>query len=347
MAVLNIGLSASITGIQSQVDALLTDIASFQESIALQATFIPPNPAAVAVGFTTATDPVSLALALNPSNFATGAASFNADLVTELGLIEAQLAVIGELVANFDAGLSSGDLAGWSYAGRAAGFGESLAAQTRTGFGSVAADDNINALVIATELFASWESFSLGFNVGDSADEEIQGPSTTAQNLTFLGTLGGGDWNTGLLAARLPIDIFLLELQAASASLQAQIQVSLGINLPPIDVLLGISANFDVSGLVAGLAIRADLLAQIQILQGRIDLLLQAITNFQLALSGGGLTLWVYGGPASEFGASFEQEVVGGLPNANGPEAPVYGLAIASQNPDAWASFGLIFKNAA
>ena len=159
-----------------------------------------------------------------------------------------------------------------------------------------------------------------------------------------MGVLGGAEWNTGVLDIYARIELLLLELQALKASIQAQIELSLGLNLPDPTVIVeaGLAIDLDLA-LENIINVQVDLTAQLELFQLRIDLILELIAELNAQLSAGGLTVWSYSGTAGQLGAEFATAIADGLPNAGGPNAPAYGLAIACASPSAWASFGNIF----
>lgn len=342
VAALNVGLAAAPAGIQAEIAKLTAQISGLAGAIAAQlqvtANF-PPNLTGYATAFATL-DASALLAAFNPANWVTLNAGANVELVAELGLIEAQLAVVGALVAPFEAGLAAPGIAGYSYAGRAAGFGHALAAATAGGIGSIPPTQNVNALIIGCADFDAWGAFSAGFNTGPSAQIDL-GSIATPDSLRFLGSLGGGQWNTGLRDVFGVLASFLLELEGAKAALEAQIELSVGVNLPDPGVV--INADIDVGAALENLVgVQADITADITLLQARIDFLLDLVAS--ITLSGGGLTLWSYSGPAGALGSSFAPLVANGLPGVGGPNTPAYGVALACADAAAWANFGLIFK---
>jgi hypothetical protein len=70
---------------------------------------------------------------------------------------------------------------------------------------------------------------------------------------------------------------------------------------------------------------------------------LPASDDLALQLSAGGLAVWVYAGPASEFGAALQAATEHGIPGGHGPAANAYGVAVACAIPGVWSTFGSIF----
>jgi hypothetical protein len=193
---------------------------------------------------------------------------------------------------------------------------------------------------MATEDFSAWGSFSLGFNTGRSATQPATGEAGT---LDYLGVLDGGQLDTGVLKASLPIALYLLELQGLKVNLEAQLQVTLGLNLPPLPAL---AAAFDVSipDLFANLlTVKTDFTLELQGLNAQLQLLLDLTTELGLMISGGGLSVWSYSGPAGALGQDLRSVLAAGLPGGTGPNTPAYGLVVACELPAVWSTFGLIF----
>lgn len=346
VSVLNVGLAATPPGLQAQIALLEGELVKLQGSLAAEAalTVSPPSLGLAAAAAAMLTPP-TIVQALG--NVLTASATLNLEAVAELGLVELQLAAVGELSGRLQAGLDAGGLAAWTYRGHARGHGERLRAATSRGFGDVGPEQPISALILATESFSAWGNFGASFNVGDTVKrKEITGPTTTEERLVFLGALTGGQLNTGLAEFALPIDLFRLQLEGAKLNLQAQIDVSLGLNLPSIEALLAIDVDLEVA-LNAFVSVDLAVAAQIELTLGKIEALLKLIGDISVRLSGGGLSLWVYSGTAAGLGQAFASAMAGGMPGGSGPLAPVYGITIATAIPSAWADFGLIFKTAA
>jgi len=338
---LNIGLAMAPIALNAEITKLQADITGFgiaaEAQVSMVASF-PPNVEGYVTVFPLALDVTALASAFNPLNWVSLNADANASLVIEIGLIDAMLEIVGTVALAFEAGLSSGSLAGWSYAGRTAGFGSRLIPATENGFGTIAPDDQISALIIACADFGSWQGFSTGFNTGASSTDDLGVTTTGEERLRFLGEIGGGEWNIGVYDVFARINLFLLELRGLKAAIEAQIDLSLGLNLPDVSVV--VDAGLDVA---LSLALEALVDVQLDIL--RIEAILELAASIALSLSGGGLTFWSYTGRAADLGREFAPEVAGGLPGTTtGPSAPAYGVVIATKSPSAWASFGSIFK---
>ena len=341
----NLGLVASLPALTAEIDQLTLDLSRLGVALEAQVTFglnLPPNITAYLSQFALNFDVSVLVSSFNPTNWVTLNADANVELVVELGLIDAKLAVVAAIDAELSAGLDTGSLTAWTYAGNARGFGTELKYATQNGFGSVAPTADINAIIIGCEDFSSWENFGASFNIGTSADEDL-GTTSTQQDLLCLGTLTGGQLNTGVLELYARLRLFLLELQGLRAAVLAQIDLSLGLNLPDPQVIIDAGLEIDLDLAMDNLVnIQVDIAAQLEGIQLKIDLLLELIAEISAQLSGGGLTVWSYSGPAGLFGSEFAPEIINGMPGASGPGATVYGLVIACAFPAAWASFGNI-----
>lgn len=348
VSAINLGLVASVSGLQAEVTKLEADVTNFTPGIAAQveiALDFPPDPLSYTAALSASIDPLNVAAELNPGNFVAAGADTNAELVVQKGLIDGQLAIVSEVTETVGAGLAAGELAGWSYAGRGPGFGDQLVPATENGFGTTAPGDLIQAVIIVTESFASWQAFSGGVNTGTSAAAEV---TADVERLQFMGTLGGADWNTGSADLLARIELFLDELRGAKAIIDAQIDLSLGLNLPDAEVIADASgavvADFGIDGLLDNFVnVSVDLDADIGFLTAKIEFLFNLIAEIGGDLSAGGLTIWFYDGPASQLGAALRGEIADGLPGGSGPSAPIYGLVIAGP-ADSMLTFGSVFK---
>jgi hypothetical protein len=343
VAALNIGLAAAPTGLSSAIAKLSANISQLTAALTTQLSvtaIFPPNLPGFAAQFGLALNPAGLLAAFNPANWVTLNAGANVELAAQLGFIEAQLAIVAALAADFQAGVSAPVIAGWSYAGRAARFGPELETATRSGFGRTAPNTQIRALIIATENFASWGSFSQGFRTGFSGTPA----ETTDARLVFLGELGGGEWNSGVQSLLSQFNLLLAELQGTKVTLHAQIALSLGIDLPDPTVIVDAGLSIDLDAALGNLVnVQADLTAEISGLQARIDALLELVANISIQLSAGGLSFWTYSGTAGDLGTALRAELQHGLPGGSGPGAVAYGLALAGA-PASMSLFGSIFK---
>lgn len=342
---INLGLEASVSGLQAEVTKLEADLSDLAPAVSGKVTLaadLPADPLSYTARLAAETTSAEIAAQLTPGGVTFAAGDANVELVARLGLIDGQLAIVQGVTQTVGAGLAAGELAGWSYAGGSAGFGEKLDPATASGFGATAPGDQIQAVIIATESFASWQAFSGGMNTGTSSAAE-----TTAgiRDLRFMGILGGADWNTGTADLFGRISLFLDELEAAKANIEAQIGFTVGADLPEAAVIAeasaGIAAELGIDGLLANFEADVDL--GVDFLNAKIEFLLGLIAEIGGDLSAGGLTIWTYTGSAGQLGAALRGAIVSGLPGGSGPNAPIYGLVIAGP-AESMLTFGSIFK---
>ena len=343
---INLGLAAGAASIAEKVTKLTADIskltAALDTQLSVTANF-PPNLAGYAVAFAATLDPTALASAFNPLNWITLNAGANLSLLADLALADAQIALVEPTVLDLEAGLAAPGIVGWSYSGRAAGFGRTLEAATRAGFPSAGPDRDVSAIIIACADFASWGAFSAGFHTGDSSIRSL--PATTdEERLRFLGSLGGGQWNTGAQALLSGLSLLLSGLRGAKSGAEAQIDLSLGIGLPDPSAIVNAGLSIDIDAALASMvSVQTDLTATIGAIQADSDATLSLTAELDAQLSAGGLTLWAYSGPASGLGSAFAPEVASGLPGAgSGPDGAIWGAAVACADPGAWAGFGRV-----
>ncbi len=198
----NIGLQSGVTALGVEIDALGEDIVEIQAGAAAQVTYsasLPPNIPTLAAQFTAALTLANLTNQLNPTNWVTVGATANGEFLAQLGILNGFISLLSPIVMAMEAGLSTGGLYAWSYAGRARAFGTRLRAATQYGFGSTGPSQNVNAVIIAAAEHSSWASFSAGVYVGTSADEDL-GTETTQEALISLGALNGYQLDTGVLS---------------------------------------------------------------------------------------------------------------------------------------------------
>jgi hypothetical protein len=241
VSALNIGVVAGIPALQSKIEQLSLEIGRLVEAIVAQAKVSLNIPTLPELAASYAIYIRDFALTFDPTNLFNASAGARADILAQLGLVEAEIAIVGEIVATFEAGLDAGNLSLWTYAGRAASFGTELQAQTISGYPDVEADEQIQALIIATEDFTSWGNFSATFNTGTTSLREID--PTSVADLSFEGVFGGGQLNTGVLDLSQPIELYLLELEAIKLNLEFALGITFGLNLPDLDVLLELALD--------------------------------------------------------------------------------------------------------
>lgn len=339
---INIGLASAVVGLSAEVTKLQADLSKLDVAVAGQlkvtANF-PPNAPLFAAAIGGWLTPVQIAAAF--AGFPFISADVNADASAQLGIVQAQITVVLEIVTALELGLGAAAIAGWSYAGRAPGFGNALAEDTENGFPGFAPDAQIEAVIIATESFGSWQSFSEGVDTGGTAEEQA---AADLENLRFMGAKTGAGWNLGVASVFARIRLFLLELQGLAATLEAQIQVSLGIGLPPVQALVDFGLEFDVDVLLDNLVnVQTDFDAAITGLTAVIDARLAFIADLNAQLSAGGLAFWTYSGRADGLGASLRDAMLNGVPSGSGPKAVAYGVALAG-TASSMGTFGGIFK---
>jgi hypothetical protein len=348
VSAINVGLAGSVAGFGVQAAKLQADITKLglsgiaQGQVALN---FPPNPLSYAGAATAALSPALLASILNPITIVGGSVDAALDVTLDLAIVTAQLAVVESLAASFSVGIESGGIAGWSYAGHAAGFGTELDRYTVNGFGKTPASAEVQAVIITTEDFDAWGAFSQSVNTGGTANATAD--ANLAQ-LAYLGELSGGRWNSGVARLSAKLKLFVAELRGRKSSLEASLEFMLGLDLPDptvvVDAGLSVFAEVGIDGLLDNMVnVRADLAASIGTVQGKLDLLLDGAADVAAQLSAGGLTFWTYSGTAGELGAALRSEIAGGIPGGSGPRAPAYGLALAGA-PGAMTLFGTIFK---
>jgi len=342
---INIGLAGSLVGLTAEIAKLQAELTGIASALETQLTFssnFPPNLAGYAVQFTTAFDPTWMAALFSPANWATLNTDANADLVLQLGFVDGQLAITTPLVEGLEVGVSAGALTGWTYSGRARGFGTELTAATVNGFAGIHPDTQIDAIIIATANFASWQAFGEGFLVGTSDDEDL-GASTSRERLQGMGVLNGGNWNGGVDQILSPLRIFLAELEGRKSAIEYQLEVTVGLNLPDPGEIIDFGLTLDLeAALESMVTVQTDLDLQVTGLNAKIDALFDLIFDLTVQLSAGGITVWSYSGRAGSLGAEFAPEVDDGLPGAGDASSSTYGIAIATALPSAWVDFGNI-----
>jgi hypothetical protein len=339
VSAVNVGLTASLPGLAAEVTRLEADITGLAPAVTANVELgldFPPNPISIQAALETVADLAELTVELNPTNILTVGADANLDLVAELGLVNIALSVAEDLAADLDAGLAVGSISGWSYSGGARNFGAALKVATADGYGTVAATTEVSATLIACESPSSWDAFDDGIYVGSERAD-----------LHYLGELGAWQWSTGLVDVMVPILLFVDELQALKVALEAQIQLTLGLNLPEPQIIM--DAVLDVLGSVSLETMLDDMVnvvvdfdLTIEGIQARIDWLLELTSSIETQLSAGGLSVWQYSGPAANLGSEFAVAIAEGVPSGNGPSAAIDGLVLAF-SPAAAGNFGNVF----
>ena len=293
-----------------------------------------PNPANIGLQLGALEADIALAvsapaLAVTPPGVTldlVGAADIQGDIVSLLPSI----AMAAKLKAGIAGALDLPGLHWWSYSGPAAAFGSGLETFTRGGWPSVKVDDSINALIIATESFSSWGPFSASIAVP-------QGPG----GLHYAGLLK--PIRVFKFAKQLVnyLDSFILRFEGKQFALQAQLDIALGVTLPDVGVALtaSIAAAASIPAIIANLGLTIDASVKfVPAINAKLALLLKLSLDFgAILLSGGGLSVWKYSGPAANLGVEFAAAMTSGLPNGSGPNTPAYGMVLATNNPASWA----------
>lgn len=337
LSAVNLGLQASIAGLTAKVAKLgvdLTDFGAALEAGILVAADFPPDPTAYGAALASFT-PADIIAAFDPTTWVALAADSNVDVGIRLGVVSLQVAAVGALFGALDIGLGAGKLWGWSYSGGARQFGLDLTAATQNGFGHTGPTEQIEATIIATESFTSWQQLASSMDLRDPA------------GLIFLGERTADRWSAQVADLRLQLGRFKAELDGLKANLEASLAFSLGINLPDPQVVIGAGASvlldWGLDGLLENLVtVRSDLTATIGAIQADIDAILEMVAQLNAQLSAGGFAVWKYSGRAMDMGREFARAVDNGLPEGSGPGAGVYGLIIGGSG-DAMSAFASIF----
>lgn len=348
VSAINVGLAASLGGIAAKAAKLQADATKLIPALAGQIKLgldFPPSPTAYAGSIGAMLNPLELAAVVNPLNMAGASADLLVDLAVDLAFVSAQLEVVEGLQTTLNLGLDAGGIAGWSYSGPAAGFGSELERQTKTGFGSTAADAQIQAVIIATESLAAWQAFSKSVDTGGTANAPAD---AQAARLAFLGELSGRHWNGGVAALAGSLDLLVADFRGQKSGIEASAKMAAGLTLPNVSAIvnagLSVVADVGIGGLMDNmLNVSADLTGAIGGVTGQIDALLALSADIAGQLAAGGLMFWTYSGPAAGLGAALRAELGSGIPGGSGPRAPAYGLALAG-TPASMATFGSIFK---
>lgn len=348
ISVLNPGLALSVTGLGQEVAKLQAEISALDVAVVAKlkvtAQFPPALPQYAGVIASSLSVP-ELTARMNPTNWVTMGASISTDIAAQLGLIEAQLAVMVPLVGKILLGLDSGGISGWSYTGPTSGFGQTLNTAVQPGFSGVTPTENVSGIVIATEDSAAWGALAEGIRI------HVEQATSAVRKLMAYGPRTGASWNFGTAALSERLRLFLAQLRGAKLQLEANAQLALGLNLPDPSLIvnggLDVVARLGISGLLDNLVnVQTDLGAVISGLNAKITATLNLAASLTTQLAFGGLSFWSYSGPANELGAALASELGGGLPGGTGIGAPLYGLALAGKVP-AMTQLGNIIKTAA
>jgi hypothetical protein len=128
----NVGLNASLGALTIEIAQLEVDLSGLIPAIAgqLQLSIDVPNIPAFLVNLGVLLNPIQVALEVNPGAITLNGIDAAAELLLELGLVEAKLAALLEITVPLELGLGAGGIAGWSYSGTTRGFGEALRTAT-------------------------------------------------------------------------------------------------------------------------------------------------------------------------------------------------------------------------
>lgn len=334
---LNVGLGSASAGVSAEVAKLQADASNLdvalKGSIDVAAHF-PPDPVSIAAVIGAGLSASELSAIMNPAGWVTIGAEANIDIALQLGFIEGQIGAVAQAKGAISAGLDAGGISGWSYFGRCSGLGAELAPQVRFGFGGLGPADEVTAIVIVTESFASWRELSKSM-----AAAPANTPATSAESrIVSHGPRSGADWNTGTAELGARIDAFSEELDGLKASLEEQAELSLGLNLPDVEPI--VDAGIEIFGSIGadGIAdnlvnVRTDVTGLIQGISADAGAIASVLADVDAQLSAGGFATWSYRGRADQLAKEVEQAMANGLPNGSGPSSPVYALVLAGSLP--------------
>ena len=349
VSALNVGLAAGLPVLTAKLADLnvqwteLTE-ASVEATLQVQP-FNLPDLLSVTTALNASFNPLDVALEMNPLAITANASLDVLAIEAQIIATDVTLSLATEVTASFEAGLRTPGLSLWTYSGGAAAFGEQV-----TRWNGVVGSDptqDVQAIVVLTESFASWQAFGQGFNVGATAVSPAEGGASGS--LRALGSFSGAELNVGVAGVFQLAQQYQAALEALKLSLGEQRDFMLGIGLPSPDVIvtagLDIVADLGFDALFENVvSLNVDFSAQIAGIRAQIDGVLALQADLTTQLSAGGLAVWRYSGAANMMAAAFEGVLAEGIPGgAGGALAPVYGIIVASDSPAAMASFGLIF----
>lgn len=344
VSALNIGVAGALPGIQAQVTELQIDLTKLGVIVTDLLPILALNlPTTAALGPAFALHLAHLPTIFLPTNWVKANVGFSADVGVQLGIVDLALELVTKIAASLELGLTTGGLQTWTYLGPAGKFASALAA-------AVGRDARaVQGFVVACESLDNWGKFSVTFNTGSTTTQGQLRPGES--KLTYLGGLTGAQLNTGAFHVKQVIDLYLLHLTGLRATLQAKLDLSLGVTPPNVT---GITANLKaalphIDLMVENLInVKFDPQVHITGINARIDAFLKLIGTLSASLSGGGLTFWSYNGQASGLGTELAAQTSGrGLPGGSGPDATIYAVATICASPSAFADFSLIFGRAA
>lgn len=342
LSVFNPGAVSASAGLSGSASALLTPLAAHIEgTLAAQAQLIlyPPSLTAQLADANALIASITLALTLGVPAVdarASAIATFQADILAQIGTLEAQLSLIAELQASLGA-----EIRAYTYSGPTQDLGSALRGATANGLGGAGPQSETYALVLATTL-------------GPSADalEELFGYEFGAAGLVDRGAIPLGSANP--VVAGVAADL-ALNVNGNLAGLYAQLQGAIDL---AASIEVGFLAQLDfAASLVATLT--AAISVGIPSVSVQLSALAQALADLQAAkaefeaqiafaadLSAGALTAQAlglfYNGPARELGNEVASAVSGGV-QGGGPADPLDAIIIAANNPLALEAMGVLY----
>jgi len=318
---LNLGASLALVGLQADVARLQNLVSQFAEGTLASAELkagVGVSPADILAGMT-----AWASLDIMGPTLDIGA-SFTADASIELGLVNAEIAIVEQIQAAIAASLGVGGIAAWTYAGNAHGFGSTLADSIKNDW-SEPSDNITYALIAATEDPTAWKSIKQLWDTGAAA---YITSATDKEDLRYRGELKGAQLNLG--AQIYDFADLLAQLYGLRASLEAQADAYLGIGLPSI------SADFDLSiDVEAVVAAFADFSLDIELPD--LNFTLGLIAQYSALI--GSADVWLWKGKKGALGTDFNAAISNGLPNGSGPNSAIYGIVLAAASPEAWVAF--------
>lgn len=330
---ITLGMVAALPTLQAEVTQLGLDLADLATtSIKLAANALtPPDPTAFLTGVSAL--PLMLPTITDPTKIVAAGAEANVELIAKLGVVSLALEAGEPIGARLTAGLGGGGFGVWCYSGTCAG----LVSLSPGAFGQ----GWERGILLATESLSTWGTFGQSVNTGQSGSASAGGPPT----LTHLGSWSAGKLCPGFLEVSGQVGKFLLRLRGMKASLEGDIALTLGLNLPnPLEVLDEINALIAEAEqlLESMLQVPIDLTVDIGTIQARLDVVLEMTGKITAQLSAGGMAAWGYSG-GSDLGGDIASALASGIPGGSGAGADIRAMMIAHASPDIWSPFGLIF----
>lgn len=325
LSVLNVGIAAAMPGVVAQATVLLADLAAMAPAPLLQTAFaaspplLPDLDSLVAAG----DNLLAYASTLNPANWGPAAASVNVSVAADLGFAEAQLAIVGQALGAVEAGVATGGIATWCYAGPAPSYFDGLLDRAASEY--YLREQVVDAFVVATDSDAAWATFAAGFN--DAGLRDSPGP-----RIVYSGGASAGNLLTSLGRAYDVVRNLYLDLGARTTKLEADLQLTLGLDLPdPLDLMVPVDVD------LGAITATVDFDSMFQAVGLQVDAVLDLVAELDLQLSGQALACWHFRGPAGSMGA----EVSRAVGERFGGDVRVAVMTFAE--PAAAASFATVF----